>query len=256
MTSHPRSRALSRARITCFFGGALLLTACGKTLADAQPEPRQYPWHRDIVATTFWVGEVMDPTTSDGSQRYSTYDGNWLANYGGCDGVISNGVCQTEHREMSNGFFPTRMTPRQNPFYLDLPFDDINNANAFALRAKVIPWANDPGYHGNADDPHFSFMKNRWVQLTRDGNTCYGQIEDAGPAHYDDAAYVFGNGDQRPANTRFNGAGIDVSPALNGCLGFTQLDGEDDRVSWRFVDDADVPDGPWSRIVTTSPVVS
>jgi len=52
-----------------------------------------------------------------------------------------------------------------------------------------------------------------------------------------------------------NGAGLDVSAALNGCLGFAQLDGQHDRVAWRFVDNADVPDGPWTRIVTTGPVV-
>jgi hypothetical protein len=97
-------------------------------------------------------------------------------------------------------------------------------------------------------------MKNRWVVLRKDGHVCYGQIEDAGPGEYRDAAYVFGSDDRRPANTRYNGAGLDVSPALNGCLGFSYLNGEDDRVDWAFVDDADVPAGPWTRIVTDSPV--
>ena len=255
MTFRRPSRNIWRAQITSVGALALVLAACGNGLARPHPETRQYPWHRDIVATTFWVGEVMDPSASDGSQEYSTYDSNWLANYGGCDGVVKDGVCRTERRDASNDFFPTRITPRQNPFYLDLPFDDINNPNAFAIRAKVIPWANDPGYRGRADDPAFSFMKNRWVQLAKGGNTCYGQIQDAGPTVYDDAAYVFGSSDPRPANSRFNGAGLDVSPALNGCLGFNQLDGQNDRVAWRFVDNADVPDGPWTRIVTSSPVV-
>ena len=142
------------------------------------------------------------------------------------------------------------MTPLQNPFYLDLPFDDVNNPTAFAIRADVVPWANDPGYQGRADDPDFSYMKNRWVELRKNGRTCYGQVEDAGPAVYDDAAYVFGGDDRRPANTRFNGAGLDVSPALNGCLGFSQLNGQSDRLDWRFVDANDVPPGPWTRIIT------
>jgi hypothetical protein len=43
---------------------------------------------------------------------------------------------------------------------------------------------------------------------------------------------------------------MDVSPALNGCLGFSSRDG---RVNWRFVDAGDVPAGPWTQIVTTSP---
>lgn len=207
----------------------VMLATCGGEQAQSQPPPQhpaqpppQYPWHNNIVATTFWVGEIMDPSAPDGSQEVSAYDPHWMANYGGCDGVVEHGVCRTEPRTASNDFFPTRMTPRQNPFYLDLPVIDPN-------------------------------LKNRWVQLRKGDNVCYGQIEDAGPAVYDDVAYVFGTA--RPKNTRFNGAGLDVSPALNGCLGFRQLNGSDDRVDWRFVDAADVPDGPWKRIVTTQPVI-
>ena len=97
-------------------------------------------------------------------------------------------------------------------------------------------------------------MKNRWVQISKDGRTCYGQIQDAGPGEYNDADYVFGSNDQRPVNTRYNGAGMDVSPALNGCLGFADVNGEDDRVDWRFVDVDSVPDGPWRTVITTSQV--
>jgi hypothetical protein len=217
---------------------------------------RGYAQHTHIVATTFWVGEVFDPSASDGSQVLSTYDAKWMEHYGGCDGVVRNGVCTTEPRTAANGYFPTAMNPKQNPFYLDLPFDDINNAIARAQRAEVIPWANRPGYAERAADSGFSYMKNRWVKLSRSERTCYGQIQDAGPGRYDDAAYVFGSDDRRPANRRFNGAGLDVSPALNGCLGFQQLNGDSDTVDWSFVDDIDVPDGPWRTIVTTQQVVN
>jgi len=37
-------------------------------------------------------------------------------------------------------------------------------------------------------------------------------------------------------------------------LGFADLDGDHDTISWHFVDDADVPDVPWLRIVTSSGV--
>ena len=50
-----------------------------------------YPLHTDVVATTFWVGEIFDPQASDGSQVISTYDSHWLAHYGGCDGIVVNG---------------------------------------------------------------------------------------------------------------------------------------------------------------------
>lgn len=211
---------------------------------------RRYPVHTGIVATTFWVGEVFDPDAPDGSQVLSTYDDHWLASYGGCDGVVVDGACSTERRTAENGYFPTSMTPRQNPFYLDLPFDDVNDPRAAAQRASVVPWAHEPRYAAALADPDWSLMKNRWVAVRKDGRTCYGQVQDAGPGVYDDARYVFGTDDARPANRRYNGAGMDVSPALNGCLGFAELDGEDDVVDWWFVDDADVPPGPWTRLVT------
>jgi hypothetical protein len=206
-----------------------------------------YPWHTGIAATTFWVGEVLN-SSSDGSQVYSTYDAQWEDHYGGCDGIEVDGACRGDPRTAANGYFPTQMTPKENPFYLDLPFDDVHNATAHAQRRTVVPWAHQVGRES------ISLMKNRWVELQKDGRTCYGQIEDAGPEQYADAHYVFGTHDERPANRKINGAGLDVSPALNGCLGFGSLDSDQDRVSWRFVDGVTVEPGPWTRIVTTSPV--
>ena len=194
---------------------ALLVASC----ASGHSEPKaEHPWHDDIVATNFWVGQVISDAP-DGSQKVSAYDDDWEANYGGCDGIVDkDGVCTFELRTAANDYFPTQMTPKQNPFYLDLPLVDRN-------------------------------LKDRWVELRKGAATCYGQVEDAGPAVYDDIAYVLG--DARPKNTRFNGAGLDVSPALNGCLGFTgRVDGASDRVDWRFVDAADVPAGPWTKIRT------
>jgi hypothetical protein len=221
---------------------------------SAQPGSAAYPWHTDIVSTTFWVGEVFDPNAADGSQVYSTYDSGWMESYGGCDGIRAGTDCETEVRTAENGFFPSQLTPLENPFYLDLPFDDVNDRKAFASREQVVPWAGQAAYRGSAGNDQVSLMKNRWVRIRSGGQTCYGQIQDAGPGQYHDAAYVFGAGDARPANAKFNGAGMDVSPALNGCLRFTEIDGQTDRVDWQFVEAADVPDGPWSRIVTTSGV--
>lgn len=56
--------------------------------------------------------------------------------------------------------------------------------------------------------------------------------------------------DARPASKRYNNAGMDVSPALSACLGFSSLNGDTDRVSWRFADAVDVPHGPWRKIIT------
>ncbi|HLU63807.1 MAG TPA: hypothetical protein VKY66_04685 [Protaetiibacter sp.] len=213
-----------------------------------------HPWHTGIVATTFWVGEIFDPDAPDGSQELSTYDSDWLGSYGGCDGIAGQGECRTEPRTAANDYFPTSMTPLENPFYLDLPYDDINDPIGFAERDAVIPWAGEEPYRSHRGDQNFSYLKNRWVQLVLGDRSCYGQIEDAGPGEYHDAAYVFGADDARPANTRYGGAGMDVSPALTGCLGFTDLDGITPGISWRFVESWEVPPGPWTRLVTTSGV--
>ncbi|UKA59984.1 hypothetical protein [Arthrobacter sp. FW306-2-2C-D06B] len=237
---------------------ALLTAAC--TGPGPSPGPTQsaatagrYPWHTGIVSTTFWVGEIFDPKAADGSQVMSTYDSQWMQSYGGCDGVVTNG-CKTEARTQAKGYAPTSMTPKENPFYLDLPYDDVNDPTAFAERASVIPWANDPGFAGNAQNRSFSYMKNQWVRIRMGNRECYGQIEDAGPGQYHDKNYVFGSNDARPVNKNFNGAGMDVSPALNGCLGFSELDGESDKVDWQFVPRDQVPAGPWLKIVTSSQV--
>lgn len=233
------------------------LAGCSVAGGRVSPPTRtesSYPWHTGIVSTTFWVGEVFDPLAEDGSQVLSTYDSKWEEHYGGCDGVVVDGRCDTEVRTSATGYFPTAMSPRENPFYVDLPYDDINDPLAFADRASVVPWASAPGNVGRAADPTVSLLKNHWVQLQRNGHTCYAQVEDAGPGQYHDRAYVFGSNDARPANQRFGGAGLDVSPAVNGCLAFSELNGQDDTVDWRFVNDADVLEGPWLTLVTTSGV--
>src|ERR1700687_3715640 len=168
-----------------------------------------YPEHTNIMSTPFDVAEVIGSGPND-SQEISAYDPNWMANYGGCDGIRDvNGGWPFERRDASHDYFPKHMTAKQNPFYLDLPVSDFS-------------------------------LKNRWVEIKGPGGTCYGQIEDAGPTVYDDRDYVFGTDDRRPRNTGADNAGMDVSPALNGCLGFSS---RDDRVDWRFVDASDVPAG-------------
>jgi hypothetical protein len=260
----------------------------GTTDATGARAEAEYPWHTEIVATTFWVGEIFDADLPDGSQVCSTYDANWAKNWsgrstsrvpadspgcagaptGGCDGRAEYGgaavgarwilKCETGERSESEDYFPDGSAPRENPFYLDVPYDDLNDEIGFEQRCDVIPWASDADYAELCDADDFSFMKNRWVEIVGPNNeTCYGQIQDAGPSHddlYHDSDYVFGDGDARPVQENFNNAGMDVSPALNACLGFEDINGASDTVAWRFIETADVPDGPWMRVVTSSGV--
>ena len=108
------------------------------------------------------------------------------------------------------------------------------------MRAVVSRTGVPPGTDLGSDDTRVSAMR-RAAAL--------------GEATFTPPVTVFGTDDRRPKSTRFNNAGLDVSPALNGCLGFGSLNGDQDQVDWRFVDDIDVPDGPWRRIVTLQQVV-
>lgn len=248
---------------------------------------RAYPVHTKINTTTYWVGEQFQ-ATADGSQVCSAYDTQWQYNFfhlklgtntavgckgaptGGCDAQLktAGGKCDDTNsiaslRTPANGYFPAGLPQIfESPFYLDLPYDDYNlsdstDTTGYTTRCKDIPWANDPGYAGHCTDQAFSYMKNRFVKIMANGKTCYGQVEDAGPAddgngngNYADAPYVFGGNDARPFNKSYNSAGMDVSPALNACLG-GQFN-VDLTTSWQFVDNVDVPAGPWKTVVTTT----
>lgn len=262
------------------------------TTAPPTGQGRNYPDHTNINATTFWVGEYFQ-AGPDGSQACSAYDGDWIyshfrlahavncqmpsglsARAAGCDALLANesGKCNDSNsigslRTPANGYFPAGLqTVYENPFYLDLPYNDLPAYDGFVTgwsdRCQKIPWANDPGWGtsgGRCTNEDFSYMKNRWVKIWANGRTCYGQIEDAGPADYShgnpnyaDYNYVFGSNDARPANTSYDDAGMDISPALNACLGgqFNQ----NLNVNWEFVDDIDVPATPWKVVTTTSQV--
>jgi hypothetical protein len=79
----------------------------------------------------------------------------------------------------------------------------------------------------------------RWLKITNQaGISCYAQWEDFGPGSDDDAEYVFG--DKPPKFEQ--GAGIDLSPST---AKFLNIDDKTRIVSWQFVDEKNVPPGPW-----------
>jgi hypothetical protein len=201
------------------------------------PGNDEFPWHRGITATVFWIGEPADPDNDFITNAISAWDDAWQAHYGGVDDPANR-----------DGYLPASFTPHENPFYLDLPYDDFDDSGIRHPNAlSVVYWAASKQW-GSEE----SMLKNRWVRLVKGANVCYAQWEDAGPFLYDDSQYVFGTA--APKNREANGAGLDVSPATRDCLGFVGLDNAENRVDWQFVDDVNVPDGPWKQIVTTSPV--
>ncbi len=180
----------------------------------------RYPWKIGIVSTVFWVGEIG----SGPANTRSAWDPNWEGTYGGVD-----------HPVRRNGFDPVGFRPLQNPFYVALPYCDMQHGRLKAEAATLVPWFIE-GFRG----PDQSICKGRWLEIRHGLKVCYAQWEDVGPFRTDLAAYVFGDG--RPSPNVNHGAGIDVSPAVRDYLRLRSLD----LVDWRFVERAEVPAGPWS----------
>jgi len=195
-----------------------------------------YTVHKNITATVFWIGEPKGGGSSE-NNALSAWDDKWQDHYGGYDDYINR-----------NGFYPATFTPKENPFYFDLPYNDFNDDGIRKKNAyDVVPWAHEKEF-GTQE----SMLKNRWAKIMKGDVVCYGQWEDAGPYVYDDHEYVFGSNE--PKNTRANNAGMDVSPALRDCLAFEGLNNADNKIDWQFVDLAVVPEGPWTEIITVSQV--
>ena len=186
-----------------------------------------YPWKRNIVTTVFWIGETPSENNPTPNQS-SSWDKNWAKSYGGFD---------DPNPARRQDYIPVKFTPRQNPFYCALPYND-KAANGHRPEApRVIPWFKE-AYQG----PGVSVCKGRWIAIRKGNRTVYAQWEDAGPFRTDHWQYVFG--DERPKPNLNKGAGLDVSPAVRDYLGLQETDVTD----WQFVDFKDVPRGPWSRL--------
>jgi len=187
----------------------------------------RYPWRREIVTTTFWIGEKAAPNNPV-PNRKSCWDPNWAEDYGGTD--------TPERAGRTAEFIPSGFIPRQNPFYVALPYNDKMREGHKPEAANVIPW-----FQQAFKGPDASVCKGRWIAIRRGDRVCYAQWEDAGPFRTDHWQYVFGN--ERPKPNLNKGAGLDVSPAVRDYLGMDDTDVTD----WKFVDFDEVPAGPWDR---------
>ena len=155
----------------------------------------------------------------------------WVENYGG-----------TDHPKHRNGYYPAAFPPRQNPFYVALPFNDLaSTAREKPMVSRFLSFWKETG---NQPKITKSVCKNRWIAISYKGKTCFAQWQDVGPVHRDDYAYVFGF--QEPKSHAQGMAGLDVSPAVQDYLGLCGRG----RTNWRFVQVGELPEGPWKSIVT------
>ncbi len=188
----------------------------------------KYPWKTDIMTTVFWVGEL--PTVNNPTPNTkSSWDTQWTQNFGGFD--------DPDPTKRASDFRPAAFLPRQNPFYVALPYNDcLDYKTTKPEVARMIPW-----FKKTFERQGKSICRDRWIAIRFGERICYAQWSDCGPFLTDDVNYVFG--DARPANSKNNGAGLDVSPAVRDYLQFKT----NSKVDWRFVDVEEVPDGPWRK---------
>jgi len=209
---------------------AYLVASTGPQVIMPSPRERadteKYSWKRSIVTTTFWVGE-KPAKNNPVPNRTSSWDAEWARSYGGSD--------SPETRERKN-YIPVSFTPRQNPFYVALPYNDVSQGKTKPEAARVIPWFKQAFQKSGQ-----TICKDRWIAIRRGDRVVYAQWEDCGPFRTDHWEYVFG--DERPKPNLNRGAGLDVSPAVRDYLGMNDTDVTD----WRFVDFNEVPPGPWTR---------
>lgn len=214
----------------------IVISLLAATLYTTALSVRSYakPLTHTVVATVFWIGEPADADNGGISNSASEWDANWEAHFGSVD---------TPYARQHNGNWPAGFKPRENPFYVALPYSDFDDAGVVKPDVVDIPWytAQSPPTKTK------SIIKNHWVAIAHGGKLAFAQWEDAGPDGQDDVAYVFGTAP--PANTFGIRAGIDLSPAVADYLGI----GSSAQVQWFFVDKP-LKSGPWLDIVTTSQI--
>ena len=90
----------------------------------------RYPWKKNIVTTTFWIGEK--PTSNNPVPNHkSSWDANWAQNYGGTD--------TPDRSRRTSEFIPDSFMPRQNPFYIALPYNDKTSNGHKPRRNRSFP---------------------------------------------------------------------------------------------------------------------
>lgn len=187
----------------------------------------RYPWKSNIVTTVFWVGEKAT-ARNPVANHASSWDAKWALSFGGYDDP------DVKNRR---GFLPATFVPKQNPFYVALPYNDVTKGTTKPEARFVIPW-----FNRTFERQGKSVCRDRWIAIRKGNRICYAQWSDCGPFSTDHWQYVFGN--ERPRANINSGAGLDVSPAVRDYLG---MNAGKDVCDWKFVEFHEVPQGPWGR---------
>ncbi|MGY8690735.1 MAG: hypothetical protein ACKVHP_23730, partial [Verrucomicrobiales bacterium] len=87
-----------------------------------------------------------------------------------------------------------------NPFYVALPYNDIDRSGTKVEARRVVPWFKQ---RYRADGR--TVLKGQWLAIKYKNRMCFAQWEDCGPFVTDDWSYVFGRA--QPKNKSNNSAG-------------------------------------------------
>src|SRR5262249_16219209 len=114
----------------------LVAGACG--LAGAALFTRPIPLRtrtefKSTITTLFWLGEPPHVHHAFISNDQSYLDKEWQLNFGGVDDP-----------SIRNGAWPAGFRPKENPFYVALPFGEFASELGYELKANAeqVPWYN------------------------------------------------------------------------------------------------------------------
>src|SRR3979411_1016386 len=98
---------------------AAIIAGCLNTEHGASATGERYPWKKNIVTTVFWIGERPSGNNPVPNDR-SSWDRNWYYSYGGYDAPDPSS---------RRNYIPINFVPRQNPFYVALPYNDVEGGH-------------------------------------------------------------------------------------------------------------------------------
>ena len=112
---------------TCGMMGVSLLSAAGSPLRAVTGQSpmwiqRQF---KPTMTTMFWVGEESDAENAFIPNDASYWDANWQSSFGGVD-----------HPFERNGHWPAGFKPKENPFYVALPYGEFEEDNSLKQAAQ------------------------------------------------------------------------------------------------------------------------
>ena len=99
----------------------LLLMSEGPQFLLSEPNP-----FKVTMTTLFWVGEPSTDENDFIPNDQSYWDKDWQANYGGVDDPVQR-----------NKHWPAGFTPKQNPFYVALPYGEFTEQGELAQSERA-----------------------------------------------------------------------------------------------------------------------